>query len=151
MRLKTFAAAALVALLSVSVAVASPPPGKGKPETTPPTGKGKPLSTGTHCKPKVTVVLKGTFMSLSGDFLMMTVTRGNRWGRAWVGGTATVMVADTTKVRIDRRNGVKLLTNLEPGDWLLVQARVCKGDLVPTPTVLPDLTAKRIVAHQKKS
>jgi hypothetical protein len=156
MRLRVLFVAALAALLSVSVAVASPPPGKGKPETTPPPGKGKPQATGTDCnKPKVTVVLKGTFTSLSGTTLpatlTMSVTHGNRWARAWVGGTALVTVDQTTKVRIDRRNGLKQLTDLMSGDWLLVQARVCKGSLVPTPTVLPDLTAVRMVAHQKKS
>ena len=153
MRLKAFFVAALVALLSVSVAVASPPPGKGKPETTPPTGTGKPQSTGENCKAKVTVVLKGTFKSLSSNTLSMTTTGGNRWAREWVAlDTAPVKVdPSTTKVRIDQRNGTKALTDLAEGDWLLVQARVCKDSLVPPPTVLPELTATRIVAHQKKS
>jgi hypothetical protein len=81
----------------------------------------------------------------------MTVTRGNRWARAWVtAGTAQVTVdSSTTKVRIDRRNGAKALADLVSGDWLLVQARACKVDLEAD--TLPTLTAVRLVAHQAKT
>ena len=55
----------LVALgLSASVAIAAPPPGKGKPASPGNSATaGKPLPTGPTCKPKVTVVLKGTLTS----------------------------------------------------------------------------------------
>ena len=55
----------LVALgLSASVAIAAPPPGKGKPASPGNSANaGKPLPTGPTCKPKVTVVLKGTLTS----------------------------------------------------------------------------------------
>jgi hypothetical protein len=151
MKLKLLVVGVLAVSLGVSAAVAAPPPGKGKPQTTPPAGKGKPQTTGPTCRPKVTVVLKGTFTSLSGDTLTMTVTRGNRWARAWVtAGTAQVTVdPSTTKVRIDRRNGAKALADLVSGDWLLVQARVCKVDLEAD--TLPTLTAIRLVAHQAKT
>jgi hypothetical protein len=147
MKLKALLFTAVAALLLVSVALAAPPPGKGKP-----TGAGKPSTTGTTCQhPKVTVVLKGTFTSLSGNVLTMAVTRGNHWASAWVTlKTATVTVdPSTTKVRIDQRNGVKTLADLVSGDWLLVQARACKADLQST--TLPTLTAARIVAHQAKA
>lgn len=154
MKLKIVIVGALVASLSVSAAVAAPPPGKGKPPTTPPAvggppaTKGKPPKTGDNCKPKVTVVLKGTLDSASASSLTMDVTRSNRWGRAWAGaGTATVAVDDGTKVR---RNGNKTLAaQLVAGDWVLVQARACKADLADD--AMPALTAARVVAHPAKT
>lgn len=137
MKLKVLVAGVLAAVLGASAAVAAPPPGKGKP-----------LPTGPTCKPKVTVVLKGTLTGVSGNTLNMTVTGGNRWARAWVtAGTASVMVdPSTTKVR---RNGAKTPAELEPTDRLLVQARACMADLMAvTP---PALTAVRIVAHPAKA
>jgi len=137
MKLKILATGVLAAVISVSAAVAAPPPGKGKPQPSGPT-----------CKPKVTVVLRGTLTGVSGTTLTMTVTRGNRWARTWVtAGTASVTVdPTTTKVR---RNGLKTLADLKPMDWLLVQARACKADLLSnTP---PSLTAVRIVAHPAKT
>ena len=58
----------LVALgLSASVAIAAPPPGKGKRRHTGNSATaGKPLPTGPTCQPKVTVVLKGTLTSKVG-------------------------------------------------------------------------------------
>ena len=95
MKLRLLIAGFCVLGLAVSSAVAAPPPGKGKPETA-----GKPVSTGTHCKPKVTVVLKGKLTSAAAGSLAMDVSQANRWGRAWATlGTATVVVDDTTKVR----------------------------------------------------
>jgi hypothetical protein len=120
------------AILTVSAAVAAPPPGKGKPETT-----------GEGCKPKVTVVLKGSLANASASSLTVTVTRGNRWARAWVeAGSAAVSVNATTKVR---RQGKKALADLVTGDRVLVQAKVCKADLTDDAT--PALTAAKVVAH----
>jgi len=142
MKLRFLLIGVMAAGLAASAAIAAPPPGKGKPETA-----GKPATTGLTCKPKVTVVLKGALTSASADSLGMSVTRSNRWGRAYAGaGTATVIVDDKTKVR---RNGKKMLTDLEVGDWLLVQARTCKADLVGTAT--PSLMAARVVAHPAKA
>jgi hypothetical protein len=137
MKLKVLVVGVLAAVLGVSAAVAAPPPGKGKPQPTGPT-----------CKPKVTVVLKGALTGVSGNTLTMTVTGGNRWARAWVTATTASVTVDpsTTKVR---RNGAKTLADLKPTDWLLVQARACKADLMAnTP---PALTAVRIVAHPAKA
>ena len=122
------------AMLSVSAAVAAPPDGKGKPPTT-----------GEGCKPKVTVVLKGT---LTGTPLSVDVTSANRWGRAYVAGTASTSVAVDASTKV-RRQGKKLITDLVVGDRVLVQARVCKADLADD--VMPPLTAVRVVAHPAKA
>ena len=112
-----------------------------KPETT-----GKPATAGTLCRPKVTVVLKGTLTS-SGATLGMKVEHGNRWARAYTTlGTANLVIDGTTKVR---RKGQKLATALVVGDRLLVQARACKADLTAQGTP-PALTAVRVVAHPAK-
>lgn len=149
MKLKVLLIGVTAAILGVSVAVAAPPPDKGKPETAgKPAIAGKPATTGPTCKPKVTVVLKGTITSLPTGFLVMKVTHANRWGRAYVtAGSATVTTTTDTKVR---RNGGKLLTNLAVTDWVLVQARACKADLLATGTP-PTLTAVRVVAHPVKA
>lgn len=135
MKAKVLLAALVVAVLSVSAAVAAPPPGKGKPP-----------ATDTGCKPKVTVVLKGTLTALPGpaaDSLSVNVTSANRHGRAYVSATHSVLVDDEdTKVR---RRGKKTLGDLLSGDRVLVQARVCKADLANGAT--PVLTATRVVAH----
>ena len=156
MKLKLVLVGLVVALLSVSAAVAAPPPGKGKPVTTPPPGKGKPATapgkgkppkTGLGCKPMVTVVLKGTLTGAPGSSLSMSVSHGNRWARAYVAaGFASVAVDQSTQVR---RNGKKMLTDLVVGDWLLVQARACKADLAAN--AMPALTAVRVVAHPAKA
>ena len=149
MKLKVFAVGLCVVGLAGSNAVAAPPPGKGKPETTGTsvaTGS-KPSPTGPSCKPKVTVVLKGKLTSASAASLAMSVTGSNRWGRAWKTlGTATVVVDTETKVR---RNGQKLVSDLVAGDRVLVQARVCKADL--TAASAPTLTGVHVVAHPAKA
>ena len=127
----------LVALgLSASVAVAAPPPGKGKP-----------LPTGPTCKPKVTVVLKGTVDSASTISLSVDVTSANRWGRAYVPGTAMTPVTVTPETKVRRNGNMTPITGLGKGDWVLVQARACKADLAGNPPPTPTLTAVRVVAH----
>ena len=127
--------------LAVSTAVAAPPPGKGKPTTT-----------GDNCKPKVTVVLKGTLTADPGDTtpatLSVNVTRTNRHGRAYSDEATqptSVGVDDKTKVR---RQGAKTLSALAAYDRVLVQARVCKAELAEG--AKPALTALRVVAHPAK-
>jgi hypothetical protein len=134
MKFKVLLVGLAAALLSVSAAVAAPPADKGKPKT------------GEGCKPKVTVVLKGT---LTGAPLSVDVTSANRWGRAYVAGTASTSIAvdaNTTKVR---RHGKALITELVVGDRVLLQARVCKADLAEG--AMPPLTAVRVVAHPAKA
>lgn len=140
MKFKLVLASLAVAGLAVSSAVAAPPEGKGKPRT------------GEGCKPKVAVVLKGTLVSASTNSLSMNVTGANRWGRAYKNaGNATVMLDTKTKVR---GGGMKtiddLVADLEAGDRVRVQARVCKDDL-KDPNAKPQLTAAKVVGHPAKA
>jgi hypothetical protein len=133
MKVRAVLATLVVAGLAASAAVAAPPPGKGKPP-----------ATGAGCKPKVTVVLKGTLASVSTTVLGVNVKQANRHGRAYVAATqpTPVLVNGDTKVR---RQGKKTLGDLLPGDRVVVQARVCKRDLANGAT--PALAAVRVVAH----
>jgi hypothetical protein len=133
MKVKLFLAGLVVAGLAVSSAVAAPPEGKGKPRI------------GEGCKPKVAVVLKGT---LTGAPLMVDVTSSNRWGRAYVAGTASTSIAVTEDTKV-RRQGKKLITDLVVGDRVLVQARVCKDELKDS--AMPALTATKVIAHPAKA
>lgn len=76
MKMRFLLVALVSAGLGVSAAVAAPPPGKGKPPTT-----------GEGCKPKVTVVLKGTLATTSAAALSVNVTK------------AIVMAARTSRRR----------------------------------------------------
>ncbi len=134
MKLRFLLISLAAALFAVSAAIAAPPPGKGKP---PATGEG--------CKPKVAVVLKGV---LTGAPLSVDVTSANRWGRAYVAGTASTSIAVTADTKV-RRQGKKLITELVVGDRVLVQAKVCKADLAEE--AMPALTAVRVVAHPAKA
>jgi hypothetical protein len=149
MKVRSFVAAALVAALCASAAVAAPPPDKGKPATNPSGHQpGKPPTQGPGCRPQVTVVLKGTIAAVSSTQLDMNVIQSNRWGRVYkTVGTASVTLTTDTKVR---RNGKKMLTDLAMHDWVLVQARVCKADLANGAPLAP-LTAVRVVAHPAKA
>ena len=134
MKLRLLLVSLAAALIAVSAAVAAPPPGKGKPP-----------ATGEACKPKVTVVLKGV---LTGAPLSVDVTSANRWGRAYVAGTASTSVTTTADTKV-RRQGKKTLDALVVGDRVLVQAKVCKADLAEG--AMPALTAVRVVAHPAKA
>lgn len=134
MKLRLLLVGLAAAMFVVSAAVAAPPPGKGKPP-----------ATGEACKPKVTVVLKGL---LTGAPLSVDVTSANRWGRAYVTGSASTSVATNADTKV-RRQGKKTLADLVVGDRVLVQAKVCKADLADEKT--PALTAVRVVAHPAKA
>ena len=133
MKLKVLLVGLAAAMLSVSAAVAAPPAGKGKPLT------------GEGCKPKVMVVLKG---KLTGAPLSVDVTSANRWGRAYVEGTASMSIATDANTKV-RRQGKKAITDLVVGDRILVKAKVCKADLANN--AKPSLTARMVVAHPAKA
>ena len=133
MKLRLLLVGLAAAMFVVSAAVAAPPPGKGKPQT------------GAGCKPKVTVVLKGT---LTAKPLTVDVTTGNRWGRAYVAGTATTGIAVDPNTKV-RRQGKKAISDLVVGDRVLVQAKVCKADLKDN--AMPALTATKVIAHPAKA
>jgi hypothetical protein len=123
-------------VLSVSSAVAAPPPGKGKPP-----------GTGAGCKPKVAVVLKGTLAAtpgMSATSLSVVVRSSNRHGRAYVAAAQPTSILVNSQTRV-RRQGEKTLAALQAQDRVHVQARVCKAELANRAT--PALTAARVVAH----
>jgi hypothetical protein len=135
-----------VGLLAASFAAAEPPPGKDK-------GKGKKKTTTAvtldpaTCKPKVSAILKGTFVSGGGDSFTMDVKRSNYHARELVGEALTVMV--DTKTRFVRR-GPAELSDFETGDRLNVQARTCKQRKNRQPTAnqaLAPMLAKRVVGR----
>jgi hypothetical protein len=138
MQRKAVVATAFAAVLAVPIALGAPPLGKGKPPATGPT-----------CKPKVSVILKGTLTSDpefagAGTFTMNT-TGANKPGKAFVGGAAeTIAVGADTKIR--RQNSAKLVASLESGDRAVVHLRACKGDLPLDATELAALTALRVNA-----
>jgi hypothetical protein len=141
MKLKALVAAAFLALLAVSVAVAAPPPGKGK----------KPPTTGVGCKPTISVVLKGTLTAdgAAAPFsLSVHVTGGQSHAKAYKAGTQPVSVAVTTSTKV-RRGNSKSPTSLKSGDLVNIQARACKADLANSAT--PALTAVKITAHPAHS
>jgi hypothetical protein len=139
-RLKSLLVVLAAASFCTSAALGAQPPGKGKPS---PSGPG--------CKPMVSVVLKGTLAATPGPAatsLSVNVTSANKQGKAWVSATQPVSVGVDAKTKI-RRQGKKTVADLLSGDRVLVQARVCKADLVGT--TLPALTAVRVVAHPAKT
>lgn len=158
MRGKILLTAALAALACVSLALAAPPAGKGKPASpgkssgaNASAGKGKPAgkgkaTTGVGCKPAVAVILKGTLASApgAGTSFTMNATSGNAKAKAYVAGAqpVTILITPTTKIR---REGLKLATDLVVGDRVLVQSRVCKADLANG--AVPPLTALKVIAH----
>ena len=129
MKVKLVLACLAVAGLAVSSAVAAPPEGKGKPKTT-----------GDGCKPRISVILKGTLTG-AGDPLTVNVTSANRWGKAYVGPGKQIDVNTDTKVR---GQGMKQLSELKSGFRVLIQARVCKAALA---NGAPQLTASKVIAH----
>ena len=130
MKVKLVLASLAVAGLAVSSAVAAPPEGKGKPKT------------GEGCKPRISVILKGTLTG-AGSPLTVKVTSANHWGKPYVGGSdKSVAVNSDTKVR---GQGMKQLSELKSGFRVLIQARVCKADLANGAT--PALTATKVIAH----
>jgi hypothetical protein len=135
-------------LVTASLAVAKAPPGKGKPE-----GKGKKTTTSSTdpatCKPKISVILKGTFVSGGGTSFTMNVTQTNFHGRDLVGSPLTLTVDDKTKFR---RNGHAELADFKADDRLNVQARACKKQKNAAPAAEPAaMLAKRVTGHPAKA
>ena len=135
MQRRALLAVTFAAALAVPVAVGAPAK--------------KPPPTGPDCKPKVSVILKGTLTSDpefvgAGTFTMNT-TGGNKVGKVFVGGAAeTITVSADTKIR--RQGAPKLVASLESGDRAVVHLRACKGDLPLDAAELTALTALRVNA-----
>jgi hypothetical protein len=153
-------------LTMASFAVAKDGPGKGKGKkssTTSSTTSSDPVT----CHPKISAILKGTFVSGGGTSFTMDVTRSNFHAKELVGEPLTIMVDTKTKFR---RNGHAELSDFEAGDRLNVQARTCKvkkqknknsttsttttttTGSTPAPAVTaPAMLAKRVVGQPAKA
>ena len=133
-------------LVTASLAVAKgAPPGKGKKKTTTTTASTDPAA----CKPKISVILKGTFVSGGGTSFTMNVTQTNFHGRDLVGSPLTLTVDDKTKFR---RNGHAELLDFKADDRLNVQARACKKQKNAAPAAEPAaMLAKRVTGHPAKA
>jgi hypothetical protein len=143
---------------SFAVAKDGPGKGKGKKSTTSSTSSTDPAT----CHPKVSAILKGTFVSGGGTSFTMDVTRSNFHAKELVGEPLTIMVDTKTKFR---RNGHAELSDFEAGDRLNVQARTCKvkkqknqnsttttTGSTPAPAVTaPAMLAKRVDGHPAKA
>lgn len=131
-------------------------------------GQAKPPATGAGCKAKVTVVLTGTLLSVSGGggaeddpaegsppvvdprpaatggSVSLHVERANRHGHPYAetGRPVTITIGGKTAIR---RQGQATLADLESGDHAVVTARVCRAELQADS--LPGLTATKIVAR----
>jgi hypothetical protein len=161
-KLRALVALIALALAGASLAYAAPKAVNTKP--TPPPGNSthtntngkKPQPTGTNCRPRVSLILKGTLSSTGSDtgtYLMVNVTGGSHLAKkAYKGG-------DPVKVYVDastkfRGSGHYSLTSLPPTNArLVVQTRaVCKAYYLTDPQTNPEpLTAKRVTAHPAKS
>ena len=93
----------------------------------------------SKCKP-LNIILKGTIGDVAGDSLSLTVSGGNKAGRAI---TQTVSVSVTAETKISRNDADAVLVDLNAGDLANVQVRLCRGDNVAT----TELVARRISAH----
>ena len=110
--------ALVVSVLVVPVALA-----KGKPP-----GAGKPEATGPNCKPRVSVILKGTLTAVDtgAGTLTFTVERANRHGKTLVTDPATSVTVKTNADTKIRRNGKATLADFKtsPADRVMAQLRV---------------------------
>jgi hypothetical protein len=136
-------------LSAASFAIAKPPPGKGN-------DKSKTTSTSTNaldpetCHPKISVILKGDFVSGGGDSFSMDVKQSNYHGRDLVGTSLSLKVDAKTSFK---RNGPAKLADFKAGDRLNVQARACKAkkNAAKDPNAAsPALLAKRVNGHPAK-
>jgi hypothetical protein len=142
-------------LSMASFAIAKDGPGKGKKTSTTSTDP-------ATCHPKVSAILKGTFVSGGGTSFTMDVTRSNFHAKDLVGEPLTLMVDAKTKFR---RKGHAELSDFMAGDRLNVQARTCKvkkqknqnsttttTGSTPAPAVAaPAMLAKRVDGHPAKA
>jgi hypothetical protein len=146
-RISVLLALFCLGLVTASLAVAKgTPPGKGKKTTT----KSATADPAT-CKPKISVILKGTFVSGGGTSFTMNVTQTNFHGRDLVGSPLTLTVDDKTTFR---RSGHAELSDFKADDRLNVQARACKKqkNAAQAPAAQPAaMLAKRVTGHPAKA
>lgn len=147
MRIKAIALALLVAGFGASYALAGNAHGKPGDSTSTATTASHGKGHGTACRPNVSFILNGTFVSAAADgsSFTMNVTHANHHAKG-LGSPATITVAAST--RIVRNGQVATLADLKAGDRLNVQARGCKS---PPAGTVQTMVAKRVVAHPAAS
>jgi hypothetical protein len=134
-------------LSAASFAVAKPPPGKGKDKSSTSTST---TADPENCHPKISVILKGDFVSGAGDSFTMNVKQSNFHGRQYHG-NLTLKVDSKTSFK---RNGPAKLSDFKADDRLNVQARACKApkNAAPSSNAAPAaLLAKRVTGHPAKA
>jgi hypothetical protein len=135
-------------LCAASFAVAKPPPGKGKDKSSTSTST---TADPESCHPKISVILKGDFVSGGGDSFTMDVKQeANHHGRQYVG-NLTLKVDSKTSFK---RNGPAKLADFKSGDRLNVEARACKASKNAAPSsnaASAALLAKRVTGHPAKA
>ena len=146
MKLKTLLAALALAGLTVSVAIAAPPPGKDTSGSSVAASTGTTASTagesgkgrgkGPVCKPGRSLVLKGAFVSAGDAGFAMTVKSGNAAAKPFVGKQLTVGVVAATRFTKAK------LADLKAGDKVAVQGYACKSDAAALTAVARRVTAK---------
>lgn len=113
--------------------------------------KGSPPKTGTGCKPKVAVILKGTLTTDPGagaTSFGMNVTGSNQHGKSLVTKPAPTNVTITVDSKtVVRRNGKKTVESLQTNDRAVVLLYRCKADLPLTSGTVDDVAAARVTAH----
>ena len=150
MKLKMILLALAAMALTASVALANPRE-KTKNAHAESANANRPPKTGAGCKPKISVVLKGTVAVAPGTTpvlpfsLMITVTHANHHGKAYVAATQPVSVTVTSDTKVKREHDETTLASFQAGDRVAVHARVCKADLALGAT--PALSAGRVKAH----
>jgi hypothetical protein len=135
-------------LSAASFAAAKPPPGKGKDKSSTSTST---TADSENCRPKVSVILKGDFVSGGGDSFTMDVKHANSHGRTYVGKPLTLKVDSKTSFK---RNGPAKLSDFEAGDRLNVQARACKAKKnapASSNAAPPAMLARRVTGHPAKA
>jgi hypothetical protein len=160
-KLKALVALIALGLAGASLAYAAPKAVKTKPSPTPGnsahtnTNGKKPSTTDpTTCRPRVVVIVKGTFDGAATDnsYIMVKVTGGNRFARPYkiayknTQVDLDVLVTASTKYKGPGHNAIG---DLKTGDKLVIRAPSCKAALAGGAT--PPLTATRVLAHTPKS
>ena len=146
MKLKAILLALFVAGIGASAALAEkgPKPKDGTTTGTTTTEHRKGKHSTEACKPTVSLILKGTFVSAGMDSFVMTVSKSNKHARALEGKDVTVTVDAQTRFR---RGGHAKLTDLQKGDRVMAQVRACKKASGASVA----LVARRVDAHPAKS
>lgn len=132
MKLRATLATVVAALVAAAAATAAPPPNKGK---TP------------KCKSNVSVIVTGTLAAdgaAAPSSLSVTVTAGNKFGKAYAKATQPTGVAMIATTKVVKGGAKATADTLKSGDKVNVQAKACKATLA---NATPALTATRVTVQ----